>query len=267
MFLVYNSDILTDDAFRLPATDRAFQYGDGLFETIRYENDRIWFWPDHLARLTAGMAALHLNPPPGFDEITLEQQLRQLLSANGLLGQPARIKFQVWRQPGGLYTPDSQYINYLITAKPGLAFQFNEHTKIGIYNSFRLAFSPISAFKTLNSLPYVLAGLYKQQHGLHDVILLSTDGYLAECVASNLFWFQNDILHTPSLLTGCINGIARRQLLRLFPNAQAGLFLPDVLDNADVVFTANVMGINLVSSHLPDELRLQLSQVFTGLSA
>ncbi|WP_332368238.1 aminotransferase class IV [Spirosoma telluris] len=217
MFLVYNSDILSENEFCLSANDRAFQYGDGLFETIRYENGQVWYWPDHFARLTAGMAALQINQPDGFNAETVYQRIQHLLSANTLTNQTARIKIQVWRQSGGLYTPSTNKAHVLISARAGQGFSLTEKSRTGIYDAFRLMQSPISAFKTLNALPYVMAGLYKQQYAFDDVILLDTTGNLAECLASNLFWYGNQTLFTPSLRTGCIGGIVRQQLLRLAP--------------------------------------------------
>ncbi|WP_020595327.1 aminotransferase class IV [Spirosoma panaciterrae] len=247
MFLVYNSDVLSEIDFCLSANDRAFQYGDGLFETIRYENQRLWFWADHLQRLLAGMAALQLNQPePHFAE-TVHQHIQTLLSVNKLTDQSARIKVQVWRQPGGLYTPARNQFNLLITTKPGSSFSISEKARVGIYEDFRLSGSPVSLFKTINSLPYVLAGLYKQQHRLDEVILLDTNGNLSECLASNLFWLKQQSLFTPSLETGCINGILRRQLLRLASpvglTIQEGTFQPTALRQAEAIFCTNVMGI------------------------
>ncbi|GAB4023746.1 aminotransferase class IV [Spirosoma koreense] len=247
MFLVYNSDVLAESAFQLSLTDRAFQYGDGLFETIRYENGQIWFWPDHFARLSAGMKALQLNPLHEFSAEALHQRILQLLSANELTNRPARIKIQIWRQPGGLYTPVQNEANLLISARPGAVFSISEKSSAGLYEAFRLSFSPVSRFKTLNALPYILAGLYKQQQHLDEVILLDTGGHLAECLASNLFWWSGQTLYTPSLHTGCIDGILRQQLLRVAPKLGIeivqGLYSPEVLLQAEAVFCANVMGI------------------------
>lgn len=247
MFLVYNSDVLPESDFQLSVNDRAFQYGDGLFETIRYSTEQIWFWSDHFARLSAGMDALQLTQPTGFSTEAVHQAILQVLSANKLIDQPARIKIQVWRQSGGLYTPSTNKANVLITARPGSPFSVTEKAKTGIYDLFRLSPSPVSAFKTLNSLPYVLAGLYKQQHGLDEIILLDSQGHLAECLASNLFWCSGKTLYTPSLDSGCINGIIRQQLVRLAPavglTVSEGLFPPAILTTANAVFCANVMGI------------------------
>lgn len=266
MFLVYNSDILTEDDCQLPINDRAFQYGDGLFETIRYEKNHLWFWSDHMDRLFSGMSAFRFQVPSTVNELILQEQVHQLLSLNKLTNQPVRIKIQVWRQPGGLYTPATQAINYLITVRAGQPFQVTNQTKLGIYDAFRLYTSPVSAYKTLNALPYIFAGLFRQEHGFADVALLSTEGYLTECVASNLFWFQNDTLYTPSLQTGCINGIARRQLLHHFPVVQEGLFLPAALSNADLVFAANVMGVQVFSGGWSGTQFDQVRQIFMDLS-
>lgn len=261
MFLVYNSDIFSEGDFRLSINDRAFQYGDGLFETIRYEADRVWFWPDHFNRLSAGLSALRLTPPDNFTSASVHSTILQLIHANGLAHQPARIKIQVWRQPGGLYTPVTNDANVLITARPGRAFSITEKAQTGIYDAFRLSPSPVSAFKTLNALPYVLAGLYKDQHKLDDVILLDTEGHLAECLASSLFWYADETLHTPCLKTGGINGILRQHCLRMAPDlgiaTQEGLYKPEVLHKAEAVFCANVMGVQWLNQ--VDSIRIKPS--------
>lgn len=263
MSLVYNSTILADDALPLPIADRAFQYGDGLFETVRYEGGRVWFWPDHMARLQAGMATLHLDWPSDLDADGLYSQLLDLLARNQLTNTTARVKLQVWRQPGGLYTPATAQTNYLVTAHVGHPFAITQKPKISIYDTFRLHGSPVSAHKTLNSLPYVLAGIYKVQQQLDDVLLLNTDGYLAECQAANLFWLTDNVLYTPTLQTGCVDGTARKQLLRLFPDHRQDFFLPDVLSSADVVFSTNVMGIQVFSGAFTTAQYTRLIRAFT----
>lgn len=247
MYLVYNSVLSPEVDFGINGADRAFQYGDGLFETLRYQNGRIAFWPDHYDRLTRGMVALHLDQPDAFTADALHDQLMEVLTANTLLNTTARIKIQVWRQPGGLYTPTSCSANVLITARSGQPFMVTEKERMGIFAGVQLVQSVVSAYKTINALPYVLAGLAKQAGGFDDMVLLDTGGHAAECVASALFWLRNETLFLPSLETGCIDGILRRQLIRLAPElgfqVQTGLFFSDEFANADAVFCGNVMGV------------------------
>ncbi|GAB3316451.1 aminodeoxychorismate lyase [Larkinella ripae] len=250
MNVVLNGDVVPEEVVQLSLNDRAFQYGDGLFETIRYEHHEVRFWPDHYDRLSRGMEALSLQAPPFFDSELLHDQIMRLLKANHLLDQATRIKLQVWRKPGGLYTPTNAHSNFLLTARSGPAFAFTDKTKVGFFDAVRLSPSPVSAYKTLNALPYVLAGLAKQHEQADDMVLLDQHGHLAECIASNLFWLSDNQLFTPSLASGCIDGILRRQLLRRAPKhgliVQEGLFLPNVLSQADAVFCTNVAGIQWV---------------------
>jgi branched-chain amino acid aminotransferase/4-amino-4-deoxychorismate lyase len=256
MFLVYNGDVIAETVFSLSVNDRAFQYGDGFFETIRYEQGRLYSWPDHANRLQEGLKALQLTLPDNVPVTGLPQLIRQSIEINQLQLQTARIKLQIWRQPGGLYTPGTHQANVLITARLGQPFAISTHRHVGIFDAVRLSVSPLSGIKTLNALPYVLAGLAKQEGNHDDMLLLDQAGHLAECIATNLFWFQGNQLVTPSLATGCINGITRRRLLRLFPDTQQGLFTPDVLANADAVFAANVAGIQFFTQWgAPDRIQ------------
>ncbi|MDB5240619.1 MAG: aminotransferase [Spirosoma sp.] len=275
MFLLYNSNILQDTDYQIFANDRAFQYGDGLFETIRYEQSQVWFWPDHYARLTAGMKALHLTLPDNLSEASTYQHITDLLRTNELTGQPARIKIQVWRQTGGLYTPTTNYANILITAQPGGPFAITERAIVGILEAIRLHVSPYSAFKTLSSLPYVMAGIAKKERGLDDVILLNVnpEDYLAECLASNLFWFDKGVLYTPDIETGCVDGIMRQQILRkaktVGQSVNIGFHRLASLSSAEAVFCCNVNGIQWIRSiegiGLYPAGHDRASSLFTGL--
>jgi 4-amino-4-deoxychorismate lyase len=252
MFLVYNSDVLAETDFGVSANDRAFQYGDGLFETIRYERNTVWFWPDHYVRLTAAARALHLSLSHTTTQVSLHALVMKLLEANKLTNQTARIKIQVWRQTGGLYTPETNQANVLITARPGKPFAVTDRLNVRVNEFIRLSHSPVSAFKTLASLPYVLAGLAKKEQNLDDIILLNThpNNYLAECQASNLFWFKDGTLFTPSLETGCIGGILRQQILRraeaIGQAVDVGLHPYPCLSSAEAVFCCNVNGIQWI---------------------
>ena len=254
MFLVYNSDTLTEADFRVSAHDRAFQYGDGLFETIRYEQNKLWFWPDHYARLTIGLKALHLNLTAAADELAINQSITNLLTVNQLTDQTARLKIQIWRQTGGLYTPTTNHANILIKARPGSPFAITERANVGVYETVRLTYSPYSSVKTLSSLPYVMAGIAKKERGLDDVILLNTgsENYLAECQASNLFWFDEGVLYTPAVETGCVNGIMRQHILRMAvavgQPVNVGFHKIQALSWAEAVFCCNVNGIQWIRS-------------------
>jgi branched-chain amino acid aminotransferase/4-amino-4-deoxychorismate lyase len=246
MKMIFNGTWLPHGDLALSPHDRALGYGDGLFETIVCQRGELSGWASHMARLHAGMAALWMQPSAGFTPNFLASQARQLLQANELTGT-ARLRLQVWRAVGGLYTPTSSGINYLITAQACTTPSVSVKAKVQFYEAVRLHASPISAYKTCNALPYVLAGLAKTHANVADVILLDTDGNLAECVASNLFWLKDGIFYTPALSTGCVAGIRRAQILqRLRASGRRvveGHFPKEAIMRADGAFCCNVAGM------------------------
>ncbi len=233
----------------VPAThfwqNRAFQYGDGLFETIIFRGGAARYLDSHYGRLTAGMAVLDLAVPGGFTPEYLQEAIDGLVHANAP-GGPARVKVQVWRRPGGLYTPESREAEFLVAAAPLPPPAPAQRHHVRFWEEMRLHASPLSRFKTCSALPYVLAGLARRRLGADEVILLDGAGHVAECVASNLFWLRNGTLYTPSLATGCVGGIMREQILagagRYGLRVEEGLYPPAELLGAEVVFCCNVAG-------------------------
>jgi len=192
------------------------------------------------------MEALSMAFPEEFTEQRLGNQISKLLSANQLNGW-ARIRLQVWRQAGGLYTPAVFEIHYVITAQASAPPTVSLKSKVFFYEDTRLFFSAISRFKTCNALPYVLAGIARQKAAAEEMILLDVFGNLAECIASNLFWVSDNTVYTPALQSGCIEGIMRKQLIHLFRQAGfslvEGLYPKERLLGADSAFCCNVAGI------------------------
>jgi 4-amino-4-deoxychorismate lyase len=270
--VVYNFALLPPEQLPIILNDRAFTYGDGLFETIIYNSGQIRFWPSHFRRLRSGMEALGLLLPEGFTMIALEEQMQQLLQANQLT-RTARLRLQVWRKPGGWYTPASGEINYLITAQECSPPQLSAKQQVFFYEEVRLHASAISAYKTCNALPYVLAGIAKSRANADDMILLDMAGHLSECIASNLFWWKQDIFYTPSLQAGCVAGVMRERLIQYMQEegrgVREGLFGKGALWDADGVFCCNVAGIQWIKQvgnhHFPERNRREITEILQQL--
>jgi branched-chain amino acid aminotransferase/4-amino-4-deoxychorismate lyase len=111
--------------------------------------------------------------------------------------------------------------------------------------------SPWSAFKTLSSLPYVLAGIEKKNKNLEDIILKDIHGHISELLYSNIFWIRQDKFFTPTLDTGCIRGVMRTHLIRKFkqlsiPFEEVKVREEELL-RADHIISANVSGLRAVA--------------------
>lgn len=246
MKVIYNERTISIDDFSLNSRDRCFQYGDGLFETIIYKNGKIQLLERHIGRLTGGMKTMNMIIPSGFQTASLSNQMESLISANHISGA-GRIKLQVWRKEGGLYTPVQNEINYMITVETHDEKKTTFIGNAGFSNEVFLYPTKVSRFKTCNAMPYILAGIEKDKKRLDDVIILDFLGNISECVAANIFWVHKGVYFTPSLDTGCIEGVMRghliEQLRKNGHSVQEVIAPKTVILSADKVFTCNVTGI------------------------
>ena len=60
-FINYNGQIVAQDAKVFGTTNRAYRYGDGLFETMRMMEGNLMFFKYHVERLFRGMDVLKLK--------------------------------------------------------------------------------------------------------------------------------------------------------------------------------------------------------------
>jgi 4-amino-4-deoxychorismate lyase len=247
-YLIYNGFIMEEDEFVLPVNNRALSYGDGLFETIIYHNQKVRFIAEHVERITEGLKALQIEVPSKISAGQLEQDIMMLAGRNNFPTE-ARVKLLVWRKTGGLFEPESNQAEYLLFTKP---YRRPTEMKAEVYfcKNIKIQPHPWSQYKSLNALPYVMAGVEKKTRGADDMIICNQNNHIAECLYSNVWWIDNNILYTPSLDAGCINGIMRRQIMELCKKnkiaVEEGLYTREELMKADTVFTSNVNGLALI---------------------
>src|SRR5690606_27319680 len=112
-----NGSIVEDKNAQVSLSNRAFNYGDAVFETLRISNRRIFFWEDHYFRLMASMRILRMEIPMAFTMEHLASEIKRTVEGNGL-EKAARIRLTVFRKDGGLYGPTTNDVSYLIEATP-----------------------------------------------------------------------------------------------------------------------------------------------------
>ncbi|QMU28730.1 aminotransferase class IV [Adhaeribacter radiodurans] len=249
MYLLHNFKLISEENFSLSYTNRAFQYNDGLFETIILDNGRIRFLADHLERTRKALQVLQIQVPAELQNQALLESYIQELAKQNQLQQRARIKLHVWRTPDGLFTPEQNTAETLITLQPQASFP-SVIASADFATTVQNAYSPLSFFKGPYAVNYVLASLEKKQKQLDELILLNNQGFISETLVANIFWVKEAVLYTPSLPSGCIAGIIRKNILRLAAienlKVEEGIFSKLDLMSAETVFTSNVTGLRLI---------------------
>ncbi|MBS7564611.1 aminotransferase class IV [Mucilaginibacter sp. Bleaf8] len=271
-FINFNGEVVPADTAMLTISNRAFKYGDGLFESMRLVNGQLKFADLHANRLQNGMRDLKMDGYSNLDAWFLKEKAEELAIWNKV--KQGRIRLTVYRDAGGLYTPNDNRSGWCMELEPdqGLAYQLNHRGVImNVYNELLKPINYLSNHKTCNSLLYVMAGVYKMQHRLDDVFILNQHGFLCEALSSNVFVWYDNHLYTPALSEGCVAGVMRQVIIdsaveRDIPVTEAQIN-PDILNEADEVFLTNatkgiqwVMGygvkryFNKLSKDLIDEL-------------
>src|SRR6185437_669468 len=248
----FNGDIIPANTKLLGVNNRAFRYGDGLFETMRLMKGQFKFPDLHADRLQRGMKALKIDGYSQMDAWFLKEKAGDLARRNK--AKHGRFRLTVFRDAEGLYTPSQNKMAWCLELQPldEPRYFLNEKGLIvDIFPDLPKPVNYLSNVKTCNSLIYVMAGIYKTQNKLDDVFLLNQNGFLCEAGGSNIFiWYQNH-LYTPALSEGCVEGVMRHVVISLAK--QAGIpvteaqISPDILYEAEEVFLTNaVRGIQSV---------------------
>lgn len=227
--------------------NRAFLFGDGLFETMIYQNGKICFGELHYKRLIEGCGVLGLSTE-GLS--TIEEIQRSIFLEYGE-SEMLRVRWNVFRAGKGKYTPHNDDTVETLQLEKFIPVK-REKQSAFIHPEIYLSSTPWSHCKTLNALPYVIANRDREKLGMEDVILLGQGSFLSEAGAANLFWMKSNIFYTPSLSTGCIDGIGRKVILETLKKEgykiEEGYFRLEDLFQAETVFTSNVTGISYLRS-------------------
>lgn len=246
-----------------PVLNRAFRFGDGCFESIRVYEGKALFWQHHLARLERGMAALGLQADLPALRLALGQGFCAWRS-RWPGGAHGALRIEVFRQGAGRYTPENDGIHWVMEGRLAEKNSYEKPTllNLGVFTGFDWTPGPFAGLKLCNALPYVLAGRAAQQQGLDD-LLLSHGGNVVEASASNVFFVKENTLITPSLASGCLDGVLRGEMLRLaaeegIPTEERLVGLEELSEMKEVFLTNVIRGV-MVVNQWPDRRKVHLA--------
>ena len=277
MIVFLNGQFVPEAQATVSVFDRAFLYGDGLFETMRVSNGKPFRWWEHMERLRKGGDFLGIKIPFGCK--TLEKYAGELITKNQM--PQALLRLTVSRGVGLRgYSPkgaDKPVVVMTLHPVPGAPSVVPASWKLHTA-SFRLPpGEKLAHFKTANKLAQVLARAEADSVGADEALLCNTEGFVVEGASSNLFWVEGDTVCTPPLASGILAGVTRAVTLELcaqlgVPYAErqitpeglrgaTGVFL--TLSSLGVVEAGSLDGTNL--SHSP--LVAQLGRAYDELLA
>ncbi|WP_264525173.1 aminotransferase class IV [Flavobacterium sp. N502536] len=264
----FNGTIVAEEENVL-TQNRAFLYGDGVFETVKIVNNKILFLEDHYFRLMASMRVVRMEIPMNFTMEYFEEQLLSLVQQKGI-SAAARARITVFRKEGGFYLPKTNEVSFLIhaTALESVLYALNTaEYEVDLYKDFYVTKQLLSSIKTTNKMINVTGSIFAHENGLANCVLLNDTKNVVEVLQGNLFMVVGEKLITPPISEGCLNGIMRKQILALAKKVEGievveEIISPFDLQKADELFLTNViMGVQPITKYRKKEFTSNLAHL------
>lgn len=267
----HNGELHPADEPVLRLDNRAFHFGDGLFESIRVVGGKPCFLDAHWARLSTGADLLRITLPQGLDRQRFGEAVQAIIQRSGIAS--GRMRFTLYRSGSGYYRPQTDQGAYTIELKP---IEEPHHVLnpngllVDIWPEMRKPVNELSRHKTLNCQYYIMAALWSRARGLDDCLLQNDRGNIIESSAGNLFIVSNGVLYTPSLTDGCLGGVMRAQVINLaIANGikvyECSLNPQNLLAADELFFTNAIQGIRWVGGYRTKRYTHKMAGALTDL--
>lgn len=259
----FNGALIAETEVQLSTQNRAFKYGDAIFETIKVINGKVVFLEDHYFRLMASMRMLRMKIPMKF---TLEFFQEEILKLVNTLpqGTTHRIRLSVFRKDGGLYTPKTNEVDFIIEG--GLLENTLKTTyKIDVFKDFYNYSGLLSTVKTTNRMLNTLAAVFAEENDLDNCVLLNERKGVVEAINGNIFVVKGTVIKTPALTEGCIKGIVRKKVIEIVQKhpeytLEETTISPFEIQKADEVFITNaIVGVQPVTNYRKKEFTSEIT--------
>ncbi|MFV8347414.1 aminotransferase class IV [Flavobacterium sp. ZB4P13] len=252
----FNGTIVSEDA-NILTQNRAFLYGDAVFETVKILNSKILFLEDHYFRLMSSMRVVRMEIPMNFTMEYLEEQILSLVKKKALTDS-SRARITVYRNDGGYYLPQNNTVSFLIhtVALENTLYSIEKKQyEVDLYKDFYITKQLLSSIKTTNKIINITGSIFANENGLDNCLLLNDSKNVVEALQGNIFMLLGSKLITPPISEGCLNGVMRKQILALAKKIEnlevvEEVISPFDLQKADELFITNVIkGIQPITQY------------------
>lgn len=268
----FNGELLKDDSTYLNHTNRGLRYGDSLFEAIRVVNGHVYFLEDHYLRLMSSMRILRMEIPMDFTMEFLEEEILKTTASNES-AMASRVRFTVFRNDGGFYTPKTNTISYIIEVnelKSTFYTLSDASYEVELFKDFYISKNMLSNLKTNNRILNVVGSVFAKENDYDNCLLLNEEKQVVEALNGNLFLVSGTTIKTPSLKDGCLDGILRKKLIEILSKLEGydlkeESISPFELQKADELFITNsIQGIIPITKYRKKEFTDSTSKSLVG---
>jgi D-alanine transaminase len=210
----YENRIQPLEEVRVPALDRGFLFGDGIYEVLRVYRSRPWLEAEHWARLERSLGELRIV---GADTAGLRKKMHETIAA-GPFGE-AIVYIQITRGSAPRrkhsFPKDTKPTELLWVEEydDGLTAK-QRQSGVGVILQPDLRWKRCDV-KSVNLLANCLALQTAVERGDSEALLHLPDGTMTEATHSSFFWVRGGVLYSTPGRDNILPGITRQLLMRL----------------------------------------------------
>lgn len=217
-YIYINGELLPATRASVPVLDRGYLYGEGLFETMRSWNGRVFALDRHLRRLLSSAADLGLAL--GVGEDGLADAITRTLQANHLTDAYVRLTVSQRCDEPGVASRATGRFSVSVIARP----HHGPTTRSDCLSVMTLAANTapppdLARHKTLSYFTFVRARAAAAAAQVDEALLLNAAAEVTEASTANVFAVIGDRLVTPPVACGLLPGITREIILELAQSA------------------------------------------------
>jgi 4-amino-4-deoxychorismate lyase len=251
MMIYLNGQYVKKEEAAISPFDHGFLYGMGLFETFRIYEGHPFLLDDHLERLNHGLDALNINYC--FNREATNSILQELLNRNDLENAYIRLNVSAGKGEVGLQVEPYNQPTIIIFPKPLPPVGDLTEKRAVLLKLKRNSPEGNERFKSHHFMNNILGKREIGDSSDQEGIFLTSNGFLAEGIVSNIFWKKGNVIYTPSVETGILNGITRQFVILLVRKmgltVDEGLYtIKQALDAEEIFVTNSIQEIVPIGS-------------------
>jgi len=215
-----NGELMPVSEAHVSVLDHGVLYGDGIFEGLRFYNRKIFRVDAHIKRLQCSAKAIALDLPYNLSQLkdAMEQLIENFEQSEGYLRLVVtRGKGKLGINPFNCETPSV----FIIADSLDMVTAEARQKGITLKTAATRRLTPDGLdpkIKSLNYLNHIMARIEAHSAGADDALLLNAMGYVTEASVANVFIVSENILYTPKVSDGVLNGITRGAVIEAANN-------------------------------------------------
>ena len=251
-------------------SNRAFRYGDLIHEDLKVDGGTIVFWEAHYFRLMAGMRILRMEIPMYFTMEYLADEILKVVQG----ATPRLVRLSVFRKNSASLVPETHEVSFVVEVVNEMSPFYmmpKPLDEVALFKDHYLGKGLLSQLELGQKAVEILAGIFAEENGYDDCLLLNTDKNMVGAITGNLFLVKDGLIKTPPLSDGAKNRVIRAQLIEILSKIEEfelseTSISPFELQKADELFVASITkGIQSIGNYRKKRYETAVAERLLGL--